>query len=457
MSSILIKSGLTMQLDSKNEILFKYSDILIEENKIVRVGPADTIEAIDSNTICLDALGKVVLPGFICTHTHMYAELLRGAPLQITPPSDFMQNLTRIWWPLDEALTVQDAYASTIIACEEMIRNGITCFVDTYSGPNSIEGSMTAISKAVNESGLRGFISFEATQRRSDEEGWKGLKANEEYCLKTQSKSSESLVQPMSCIHASFTVSDDLLSAARELANKYHIPFTIHTSEGLIDLYHNYEKYGERTIERLNRLGVLDVPKNGMPTILTHCVQVNRDEIDLLKNKHGVTIAHNPMSNMLNAVGVMPITLIKQNNIPVGFGNDGFVWDPIENMRAGFLIHKVKTLDPRIIPASEALKMSTNDAARVIGMGQYIGQIKENYKADIIILNPPTRPTPIDPRTAAGHIVYAGRGDWVETTIVNGKILMQEKEIKTLDLEFVSKTALDATNNLWKRMGLPDV
>src|SRR3990172_10618636 len=171
-----------------------------------------------------------------------------------------------------------------------MIRNGVTTFADTYSGPSSISGSLDSIVKALSEAKIRGYISFEATQRNSDEEGWKGLKENESLAKKHPDRSPDSCIQAMSCVHASFTVKDDLLTAGRELANKYGIPFTIHTSEGGVDLYHNYKNYNERTVERLKRTGVLTVPDGSMPSLLAHCVHLNHDEIDLIATSPGVTV-----------------------------------------------------------------------------------------------------------------------------------------------------------------------
>ena len=141
----------------------------------------------------------------------------------------------RIWWPLDEVLTLEAAYASTLAACYEMIRTGTTTFADTYSGPGSIHGSLDTIAKAVIESGMRGILAFEVTERNSLAEGANGLEENRKFIEKTNQQK-DALVQGMYSVHASFTVSDDLLMRTRDLADKQDALITIHTSEGLGDL-----------------------------------------------------------------------------------------------------------------------------------------------------------------------------------------------------------------------------
>jgi len=421
--------------------------VLIRGNKIIAVGMTEYVVSEFKEGKIINANGKIVMPGLICAHTHLYAEMLRGAPLQIDPPTDFIQNLQRIWWPLDEVLTVDSAYASTLAACYEMIRTGTTTFADTYSGPESIHGSLDAIAKAVTESGMRGILAFEVTERNSPAEGANGLEENRKFIEKTNHQK-DALVQGMYSVHASFTVSDDLLMRTRDLAGKQDALITIHTSEGLGDLYHNLNTYGKRTVERLRDTGIL-----GSDTVLAHCVHVNEDELNLIKQA-GAKVAHNPQSNMLNAVGVSPVSQMLEMGIPIGLGNDGFVFDGFEVIRAAFLLQKLHYRDPRKLAPLKALEMATIDAATCYNLKNDLGSLETGKKADIIIINPKVRPTPLDTRTVLGYLVFAGSGRDVETSIVDGQIILENNEMKTLNIEQVNHTAQAAAKSCWNKLGI---
>jgi len=227
-------------MDGKRRILENYG-VAVESGKIVEVDTASNLEKKHSRLDVIDASGRIVMPGIICSHSHLYGMLLRGASLNIEPPSDFTQILQRVWWPMDEAMNFEDAYASALVACLEFAKSGVTTFADTYSGPNSISGVLDHIGKAVEEIGIRGFIAFEATERHSKEEGEKGIQENVRFAEKAKP---DSKAKPLFSIHASFTVSDPLIRRVNQLARKYHVPITIHASEGLGDVYHNLENYG---------------------------------------------------------------------------------------------------------------------------------------------------------------------------------------------------------------------
>ena len=441
MVDLLVKDGLIVTMDKDRRIL--KGSVAIEDGKIKAVGKMKEKEKPDE---IIDARGKIVMPGLICSHTHMYGMLLRGAPLKIEPPTDFRQILERIWWPMDETMTKRDAYASALISCLEFIKTGTTFFADTYSGPHSIAGVLDSIASAVKESGLRGLISFEATERHTHAQGAKGMRENIRFIKKIKKKD-RSRVGGMISIHASFTVSDELLEYGRKVASQYKVPITIHTSEGLVDLYHNLERYGKRTVERLYDVGLL-----APDVVLAHCVHVNDDELALIK-KTGAKVAHNPMSNMLNAVGVAPIVKMLMMDIPVGLGNDGYIFDGFENIRAAFLIHKLALRDPRVITPMEALEMATIGGAELYGLENKLGSIEPGKLGDIIIINPSLAPTPLRPESVVGHIVNTVDGDDVETVIINGHVIMHDRKELTLDDDDVVETSRKSAERLWQKLG----
>ena len=439
---LLIKNGVLVTMDAQRRILEGHA-VAVKAGKIVEVDRTENLERKHNQAEAIDATGRIVMPGIICSHSHLYGMLLRGASLNIDPPSDFTQILQRVWWPVDEAMNFEDAYASALVACLEFAKSGVTTFADTYSGPNSISGVLDHIARAVGEVGIRGLIAFEATERHSAEEGEKGVQENVRFAEKVKP---ESKARPLFSIHASFTVSDALIRRVKQLAQKYHVPITIHASEGLVDLHHNLENYGKRTVERLRDVGLL-----GPDVVLAHCVNLDEKEIGILEETD-TGVAHNPMSNMLNAVGVAPLLQMLKRNVRVGLGNDGYIFDMFENMRAAFLLHRVYHKNPNAIDPYTILEMATVNGAGLYGMRKEVGSIEPGKKADIILIKPSVLPTPLNANSAVGHLINTVDGDDVETVFVEGKPIVKNKKLVTFDEEKAQSIAQAAAAKLWDRL-----
>ncbi len=441
--NIIIEDGLIVTMNKERKIL--KGSIYIEEGRIIDIDSTDNVKSKYSAEEKVNAEGAIVMPGIMCSHTHLYGVLLRGAFLKTEPPTDFIQILQRVWWPMDEELSLEDAYASALASSLESLRKGVTFFADTYSGPNSIEGSLDKIAEAVKRVGVRGILAFEATNRHGSEEGERGVKENTRFIKKIQRKGNGKILG-MYSIHASFTASDELLIKVHKLSDKYRVPLTIHTSEGLVDLYFNLQKYGKRTVERLADIGVL-----GSNTVLAHCVHVNKDEIGIIAGSRA-GIAHNPMSNMLNAVGVSPVPEMIKKGVKIGLGNDGYILDPFENMRAAYLIHKVNYRDPRIITPIQVLEMATVNVAKLYGLEKELGSLEKGKKADIIVIKPRIMPTPLTPETVLGHLINTVNGGDVEHVLVNGEIIMKNRRILSVNVEEVNQTCQGSAEKLWSRL-----
>ena len=231
------------------------------------------------------------------------------------------------------------------------------------------------------------------------------------------------------------------LKGLRELDAK----ITIHVSEGLWDLYHNMERYGERTLERLRRIGLL-----GKDVVLAHAVHVNDDGISLIR-KTGAHVVHNPLSNMLNAVGIAPISEMFKAGINVALGNDGYIFDPFENIRAAFLLHKLSKGDPRHMTPLQVLEMATINGARAYGLEEEIGSLEPGKSADIIAIRPKLVPTPLNPETVYGHLVNAVDGDDVDTVIVGGEPIVSGGIPTRIDIGEVGRASRSAAEKLWER------
>jgi putative selenium metabolism protein SsnA len=436
---LLIKNGMIVTGDKKGTVIPR-GYVRINGPRIAEISegepnfPADTV---------IDADGCVVIPGLITAHTHLYGILLRGASLNIKPPTDFAQVLQRVWWPVDEALTIEDAYASALSACADMLRNGSTFFADTYSGPNSIEGSLQEIARGTKEVGMRGIIAFEMTERNNPEEANRGFQEGIKFI---QSCRKEDLVSGMISLHASFTVGDEIVGRAAGQAKELNVPITVHTSEGLVDLYHNLETTGERTVERLDRLGVL-----GPKTVLAHCVHVNDHEIDLIARRRA-SVAHNPMSNMLNAVGVAPVPAMLKKGINVGLGNDGWIFDPFENMRCALTVHRLASGNPSAIGPDDIFRMATIEGAHCYGLENDLGSLEKRKLADIVILDGSRVPTPLTAGSVVGHLINTFSGRDVRDVIVNGQVVVKDRLLTKTSDAHVSEVSKKSADGLWNRL-----
>jgi 5-methylthioadenosine/S-adenosylhomocysteine deaminase len=436
---LLIENGLIVTGDEMGTI-YENGYVSVSDGKITGLGQAESRRKAEE---VVDASGCVVIPGLITAHTHLYGILLRGATLNIEPPTDFAQVLQRVWWPVDEALTVEDAYASALSASADMLRNGSTLYADTYSGPNSIEGSLDAIARGTREVGIRGIVAFEMTERHDHDEAERGLQEGVHFI---KSLKQNDLVFGMVSIHASFTVSDEAVIRAVKEAEKLDVPITVHTSEGLVDLYHNLENSGERTVERLARLGVL-----GPRTVLAHCVHVNDYEIDLIA-KSGSSVAHNPMSNMLNAVGISPVPLMLKKKITVGLGNDGWIYDPFENMRCALTVHRLASGNPSIISPEQVFKMATLDGARCYNLDDKLGSLERGKYADIVILDGAKVPTPLTRESVIGHLLNTFTGKDVRDVYINGSQKVKSKKLVLTSDEHIADVSRESAEALWSRL-----
>lgn len=442
---ILISNGLIVTMNPRRDVVER-GYVAISGDKIVDVGIGDGLDKHQAE-IKLDARKSIVIPGLQCAHTHFYGLLLTGSPWfsKIEPPTDFQQNLQRIWWALDVLLGHDEAYASALIGSILFARSGVTNFFDNISSPCNIREILDYVERGVNEVGLRGFISFEATQRRSDQEGFEGLRENERFILKNNYDESK-LVKGAVYVHASFTVKDELLLKAKELSKKHKALIAIHTEEGFVDVYHNIERYGVRPIERMKKVGFLDEY-----THLVHVVHATDEELDIIRTS-GAHVAHNPLSNMLNAVGVARVPEMVSLGINVGIGNDGYVFDQFENMRATYLLHKLLKRDPRILNPVQVFEMSTINVARMFHQSEYLGSIEPGKLADITITKPRAPNTPINSLTVYAHLINMINSRDVDTVIVNGKPILENNKLVNIDEEKAIEYVHKVVERLWDNL-----
>ncbi|CAD5245317.1 amidohydrolase family protein [Thermococcus camini] len=409
--SILIKNGRVIYGEDFEVVK---ADVLIEGNRIAKVAK-DINEAADT---VIDAKGRVVSPGFINLHTHSPMGLFRGLADDL-PLMDWLQNHI---WPREAKLTREYTKVGAYLGALEMIKTGTTAFLDMYF-------FMDAVAEAVLDSGLRGYLSYGMIDLGDPEKTGKEIKEalrTMEFIEKLNSERVHFVFGP----HAPYTCSIALLKEVRKLANEHGKLITIHVSETMAEIGQISERYGKSPVVLLDEIGFL-----GRDVIIAHGVWLDSRDIQILA-RHGVTVAHNPGSNMKLASGVMPLQRLLNAGVNVGLGTDGSAsnnnLDMLDEMKLAALLHKVHNLDPTVADAKTVFRMATLNGARALRLNA--GVMKEGYLADIAIIDfnqPHLRPI----NNVISHLVYSASGSDVETTIVDGKILMLDREVLTLDEE----------------------
>ncbi|GAW91042.1 amidohydrolase [Calderihabitans maritimus] len=423
MNRILIQDGLIIPMDKSladGGELHYTGDVAVEQGKIVAAGPEGTIPADWKPDKIIDARGKAVLPGFINCHTHAAMTLFRSYADDLP----LMQWLGEKIWPLEENLQSEDVYWGTQLAILEMIRSGTTTFADMYF-------FMDQVAQAVAETGIRaclsrGMIGVAPTRDEA-------LKESKEL-VRNWHRQAEGRINVMLGPHAPYTCPPDYLDKVLEMAAELTVGIHIHLAETRDEVRDITKQYGKTPIRLMEEVGLFK-----FPVLAAHCVHLDEEEIEILKT-HGVGVVHNPESNMKLASGIAPVSRMLEVGVKVGLGTDGPAsnnnLDLIEEMRTAALLQKVSMQDPTAIPAYQALEMATRLGAAALGLSEEVGVIKPGYKADIILvdLNQPHFYPHHDP---LAHLVYAARGADVDTVIIDGKVVMENREVKTIDTERV--------------------
>jgi 5-methylthioadenosine/S-adenosylhomocysteine deaminase len=416
--TLIVTNAIVVTMDGAGRVLSPGA-LAIEGRDIVAVDTPSAIAAGYRAKDSIDARGAVVMPGLINTHTHAPMVLYRGLADDLA----LMDWLQKYIFPA-EAKTVHPAFvrAGTRLAALEMIRSGTTTYADMYY----FEEEIARVTKAAGLRGVLGqtIIKFPVPDARTPEEG---LSRTERFIREFVA---DDLIVPAVAPHAMYTLEAETLKGARELANRHHVPVILHLAETQDEVKIAAEQHKATPVGYLESLGFF-----GPRTLAAHTVHLTSRDIDILKQR-GVGVSHNPESNMKLASGTAPVPALRRAGVPVGLGTDGAAsnndLDMFEAMRQAALLHKLQSGDPRTLPAADVLAMATREGAAALGMEKTIGSLEPGKRADLIVVSmSAARQTPMyDPLS---HLVYTTRGDDVRTTIVNGKILMREGKVLTLN------------------------
>jgi 5-methylthioadenosine/S-adenosylhomocysteine deaminase len=428
-ADILIRDCAILPMNGRETI--EKGLIAIKGDKIGYVGRFSEAPKIKAEKI-IEGCGKVAIPGLVNCHTHVAMTLFRG----IGEDQDLNKWLNETIWPLEAKLKPRDVYDGALLGCLEMIKSGVTCFADMYFHEDMV-------AKAVKESGLRAVLAPGILEAGSPERGEKLLKEAIEFAEKHRG-AADGRISVRLGPHAIYTCSSSLLKKVREAASSLNAGIHVHLAESKEMVKLAKVKYGLTEVELLESIGFLK------PDVLAaHCICLSERERQIMA-KHDVKVAYNPVANMKIAQGIPKIKDLMDLGVTVGIGTDGpasnNAIDMLKDVKFAALLQKVHYMDPTVMPAYQVVRMATVNGAKALGLEANVGSLEAGKKADIVLIN--FEKPHLTPRhDIYANIVYSACGSDVETVIVNGAILMEGREVKTLDEEDVmrraSRTALD--------------
>jgi putative selenium metabolism protein SsnA len=332
-----------------------------------------------------------------------------------------------------------------LVCIIDAIKHGTTTLIDHHASPNAIEGSLDEIARAVSETGIRASLCYEVTDRDGLDKAQAGIEENIRFINKTKNDNQNGKLFASFGLHASLTLSKNTLEKAKEAVptdNGFHI----HIAEHPIDEYDSIKKSGKRVVERLFDHGIL-----GPRTIVVHAVHIDAKELFLLKDT-GTWVAHQPRSNMNNAVGLPMVESMMNAGVKVCLGNDGFSNAMWQEWKAAYLAHKLWNADPRRMGADIVIQMGVYNNAKLVKQltnGLEVGVIKEGAEADLIFVDYQPM-TPLYPENLPWHIIFGFRDSMVTTTIVGGKVLMKDREMFNIDELEINEKARKIAMKVWE-------
>ena len=424
---LIILGDTIVTMDAMGAIL-ENSAIAIDDGVILAVGPAAQITAEYSAMETLDGENRIVMPGLINGHSHAAMTLFRGIADDLT----LMDWLNNYIFPSEVQFVDSELVRiGTELACWEMIRGGTTTFVDMYYYPETV-------AEVVDSCGMRALVSATVIDQRSPdaESAADSIQKGIEFIGRWKNKNSR--ITPIFGPHSNYTLNAEQLQAVRAAATKYGVGVSIHMSESPFELQYSKDTFGKTSVEFYESIGFLDGP-----TIAAHMIWPTAVEIPILVERK-IGVIHNPTSNMKIASGISPIVEMLQAGVRIGLGTDGAAsnndLDMWEEMRLAALLQKVDRMNPTVMPASTVLGMATSGGAIAIGLGDAVGSIEVGKRADIIqvafddVHHVPTY-------DVISHLVYVTDEQDVASVVVDGKVLMRNGEILTIDTERVTAEA----------------
>ncbi|NGO78653.1 amidohydrolase [Streptomyces sp. YC504] len=414
--------------DEREQIAFRPDcAVVVREGVIEALIPAAAAAAVEARER-IDAGGQLALPGFINCHTHAPMVALRGIAEDL-PVEEWFND----WiWPIESRLTARDVTLGARLACAEMIRAGVTCFADHYF-------AMDEVADVVAETGLRAHLGWAYFSSQGPE----GRERSLDFALRRRGAADGRITTALAP-HAPYTVTADDLAATAELARAHGLPVHLHAAENRAQTDNSLAQEGRTPIEVLHRAGLLDTD-----LLIAHGTGIIEPDLDLLAHASGrIAVATAPRGYMKFGWGTTPVRELAALGIPVGLATDGAAsnntLDVWEAMTLTALVQKHTTRDPRWFTARQALHHATLQSARALGLGERIGSLAPGRRADLVLVDlsgPHTQPV----HDLAATLVHSARASDVTTTVVDGRVLMRDRRLLTVD---VPATVAELTGRL---------
>lgn len=441
---MILKNGRVITQD-KDRPYIEDGAVVIEGNKIIAVDTTENILAKYKEEDIIDVDGKVIMPGFINTHHHIYSAFARGMASSGKPNENFLEILENLWWKIDKKLSLEDLKYSAYTTYIDCIKKGVTTVFDHNASPFAVTGSLDSIADAAKDLGLRTCLCYEVSDRDGEKIAQEGIDENINF-IKKYNTDEQNMIKGMFGLHASFTLSDETLRKCDEELKGLNAGYHVHVAEGIDDLEQCLEKYGKRVVERLRDMNIL-----GDKTIAVHCIHVTDDELNILRDTNTMVV-HNSESNMGNAVGCQPFLELHQKGITIGLGTDGYTSDMTESMKVANIIHKHVKQNPSVAWGEVPVSMFENN--RKIAQKYFsgdLGILRAGALADVIVVDYDPL-TPMNENNINSHILFGFTGKDVVTTIIDGKVIMQDRKLVGINEKEIFKTSREVAKKLWDRM-----
>ncbi|MGE5200133.1 MAG: amidohydrolase family protein [Rhodospirillaceae bacterium] len=384
-----------------------------------------------------DCRGRLILPGLVCAHTHMYSALARGMPAPARPPKSFPDMLGRVWWRLDQALTEEAIYYSAMVGAVEAVKAGTTTIIDHHASPNAIPGSLDIIREALGMVGVRGVLCYEVTDRGGLRRRDAGLAENDRFLTATRN---DHQFRGLVGAHASFTLRDSSLAALGDLARYHRAGLHIHVAEAVDDEERTKRAHGCGIVDRLERHGLLDDR-----AVLAHGVHLSGRDLARVESA-GAWLVHNPRSNMNNAVGHAAIEAFGER---AALGTDGWPADMLAELRFAHFRERER-LGWRGAQRAGALLQGGQALASEI-FGVPFGSLSAGSAADLVVCDY-VPPTPLTAATLAGHLIGGFQPSTVSGVMVAGRWVCRDGVPVNIDVDAVYCRARQLAASLWRRM-----
>lgn len=421
----ILTGGVVVTMNKQFELLFDGA-VAIRDSQIVAVGPSDELAARYTAETTVNCQNQYILPGLVNAHTHVPMTLLRG----------LADDLRLDVWLMGYMMPTEREFVNphfcrlgTTLACAEMIRSGVTCFADMYYYE-------AEVAQATADAGLRGVLGqtilkfpspdaetyeFSLDYAASFIEAWRG----------------HALITPAIAPHAVYSTTEDILRECAQLAAAYDVPILIHIAETRLEVDDHLRNFGSTVVPWVQSVGLLDVK-----VLAAHCVHINTGEMRLLHDHH-TTVAHCPTSNLKLAAGIAPVAQMLDHGLTVGIGTDGPAsnndLDMFEEVRLAAILAKTAANDPTALPARQALLMATRQGAEAVFLGDVTGSLEAGKAADVIVVDArPVHNVPQferDPNAVYSQLVYASKSADVRHVLCNGRWLMRDRQLLTIDEE----------------------